>query len=98
MSQDDIVFKALADSTRRIILTELSERHEQTLYELRARLIMRHNIEISRQGIEKHLKVLEKAGLVKFGRRGRFKMLFFIDEPIKRINRCWFSRFLEKSD
>ena len=57
----DLVFKALADPTRRWMLDEFSERKEQTLYELTARLIMRHKVAISRQALAKHINVLEEA-------------------------------------
>lgn len=47
----DAVFYALGDSTRRLILDELSERKEMTMYELTARLVMNHQLSISRQAI-----------------------------------------------
>ena len=56
----DLVFKALADPTRRLMLDELCERKEQTLYELTARLIMRHEVAISRQALAKHINLLEE--------------------------------------
>ena len=56
---NDLVFRALADPTRRLMLDELSERNEQTLYELTARLIMRHEVAISRQALAKHIDLLE---------------------------------------
>ncbi|MCY8333784.1 transcriptional regulator, partial [Bacillus spizizenii] len=55
----DAIFKALGDSTRRLILDELSERNELTLYELTIRLITKHNLPITRQAIAKYLFVLE---------------------------------------
>ena len=58
----DLVFRALADPIRRLMLDEFSERKEQTLYELTARLIMRHRVAISRQALAKHIDVLEKRG------------------------------------
>ena len=58
---NELVFQALADPTRRLILDEFVERKEQTLYELTARLIMRHQLSISRQALAKHIDVLEKA-------------------------------------
>lgn len=85
----DEVFKALADPTRRIILDELSERNHQTLYELCARLAMKHKITISRQGITKHLTVLEEAGLVKSQRSGKYKVIVFNEEPIRKIYERW---------
>ena len=77
----DLVFKALADPTRRLILDELSERKEQTLYELTARLIMRREVGISRQALAKHIDLLEQAGLVSSEKRGKYRMLVFNDEP-----------------
>ena len=85
----DLVFKAFADPTRRLMLDELSERKEQTLYELSVRLIMRHKVAISRQAIAKHIDVLEKAGLVRSEKRGKYRMLVFNDEPIKTVMNRW---------
>lgn len=88
-SKTDIIFKALADSTRRLILDELSERKEMTLYELTARLIMKHNVSISRQGIAKHLSILEDAGLVFSKRKGKYRVLVFNNEPLKNLLKGW---------
>lgn len=85
----DIIFKALSDSTRRIILDEISERNELTLYELAARLVMKHNIAISRQAIAKHLNTLEVAGLVISERRGKFRVLTFNKEPLRNLLKGW---------
>lgn len=85
----DAIFKALADSTRRIILDELSERNELTLYELTARLTMNHNITISRQGIAKHLSILEDAGLLKSERKGKYRIIMFNNEPLKNLLKRW---------
>ncbi len=85
----DAIFKVLSDSTRRLILDELSERNELTLYELTARLIMKHNLTISRQGIAKHLSVLEDAGLLKSKRRGKYRVLVFNNEPLKNLLNGW---------
>ena len=85
----DLVFKALADPIRRLMLDEFSERKEQTLYELTARLIMRHKVAISRQALAKHIDVLEKAGLVSSEKRGKYRMLVFNDEPIRAVMNRW---------
>ncbi|WP_054875581.1 ArsR/SmtB family transcription factor [Oxobacter pfennigii] len=85
----DAIFKALADSTRRLILDELSERNEQTLYELTARLITKHNLNISRQAISKHLSALDDAGLVKSKRKGKYRVLMFDNEPLKNLLKGW---------
>ena len=89
MWNKDAIFKALSDSTRRAILDELSERNEITLYELTARLIMKHNLTISRQGIAKHISVLEDAGLVKSKRKGKYRVLMFNNEPLKNLLKRW---------
>ncbi len=85
----DLVFRALADPTRRLMLDEFSERKEQTLYELTARLIMRHKVAISRQALAKHIDVLEKAGLVSSEKRGKYRMLVFNDEPLRTVVNRW---------
>jgi DNA-binding transcriptional ArsR family regulator len=85
----DAIFKALSDSTRRHMLDELSERNELTLYELTVRLIMKHNLSISRQAIAKHLAVLEHAGLVTSKRKGKYRVLIFNNEPLKNLLKGW---------
>ncbi|MFD0531348.1 winged helix-turn-helix domain-containing protein [Kitasatospora arboriphila] len=55
MSDDDLVFKALADPTRRFLLDLLFARDGRTLTELESEL------EMSRFGVMKHLRVLEDA-------------------------------------
>jgi DNA-binding transcriptional ArsR family regulator len=83
------VFKALADPTRRTILDELSERDGQTLFELCARLAMKHGLASSRQAISQHLDVLEEAGLVQTRREGRYKFHSINREPLERIADRW---------
>lgn len=85
----DAIFNALGDSNRRLILDELSERNELTLYELTARLIMKHNLAISRQGIAKHLAVLEEAGLIISEKRGKYRIIVFNKEPLKHLLSRW---------
>lgn len=85
----DAIFKALSDSTRRLIIDELTERNEQTLYELTVRLISNHNLSITRQGIAKHLAVLEDAHLVKSERRGKYRVIIFNNEPLKNLLKGW---------
>ncbi|MDI7742452.1 helix-turn-helix domain-containing protein [Lysinibacillus fusiformis] len=85
----DLIFKALADSTRRLMLDEFSERNELTLYELTARLVMKHNLSISRQAITKHLNILEDAGLVASVRKGKYRVLIYNKEPLKDLLEGW---------
>lgn len=83
------VFKALADPTRRVILDELRERDDQSLFELCARLATRHQITSSRQAVSQHLAVLEDAGLVRSRREGRTKLHSLSTEPLRSILERW---------
>lgn len=86
------VFKALADPTRRTILDELTDRDGQTLFELCARLLMKHGIDSTRQAISQHLDVLEAAGLVRVKRDGRYKFHYLDSAPLKQIAGRWLIR------
>lgn len=83
------LFKALADPTRRAILDELTERGGQTLFELCARLTMKHGLGSTRQAISQHLDVLESAGLVRTRREGRYKFHDVDTAPLKAIAQRW---------
>jgi DNA-binding transcriptional ArsR family regulator len=90
MYSDDLVFKALADSSRRFLLDLLFEREGQTLGELEGRL------EMTRFGVMKHLKVLEEAGLILTRREGREKLHFLNAVPIRLIHDRWIDKFKER--
>ena len=90
VEDDDLVFKALADPTRRFLLDRLFERDGRTLTELEAQLAM------SRFGVMKHLKVLEGAGLVVSRRRGREKLHFLNPVPIRQIHDRWIDKYRER--
>jgi DNA-binding transcriptional ArsR family regulator len=77
------VFKALSDPTRRIILDELSERDDQTLFEICNRLAMKHQLASTRQAISQHLDVLEDAGLIQVRRDGRYKFHRLDTSPLE---------------
>ena len=83
------VFRALADPTRRVILDELRERDGQTLFELCARLAMKHGLGSTRQAVSQHLEVLEAAGLVRSRRAGRYKFHDLDTSPLKAIVERW---------
>ncbi|MEW1865553.1 metalloregulator ArsR/SmtB family transcription factor [Streptomyces sp. NPDC088194] len=85
----DDLFKALADATRRTIMDELAEKSGQTLFEICARLTMKHPLGISRQGVSQHLAVLEAAGLVVTRREGRYKFHDLDTAPLRRIAERW---------
>lgn len=83
------VFKALAEPTRRAILDELTDRNDQTLFELCTRLTMKHGISSTRQAISQHLDVLESAGLVHSRREGRTKRHSLDTTPLQAIGERW---------
>src|SRR5438270_3692374 len=89
MDDDDRVFKALADPTRRFLLDRLFERDGRTLTELETELAM------TRFGVMKHLRVLEEAGLVVTRRKGREKLHFLNPVPIRLVHDRWVSKYAE---
>jgi DNA-binding transcriptional ArsR family regulator len=87
---DDRVFKALADPTRRFLLDLLFTREGRTLTELES------EVEMTRFGVAKHLKVLEEAGLVVVRRSGREKLHFLNPVPIRQIHDRWIDKYTER--
>jgi len=83
------VFEALSAPARRAILDELRERDGQTLFELCARLTMKHGLGLTRQAISQHLDVLESAGLLSTRREGRYKFHDLNTDPLKAIVDRW---------
>ena len=90
MADDDRVFKALADPTRRFLLDLLFARDGQTLTELESA------VEMTRYGVMKHLKVLEEAGLVVPRRSGREKLHFLNAVPIREVHDRWIDKYTER--
>jgi DNA-binding transcriptional ArsR family regulator len=89
VSERDLLYRAIADPTRRTILDELADRDGQTLFEICGRLAMKHGIGASRQAISQHLDVLEAAGLVRTRREGRFKFHDLDTSPLREIAERW---------
>ena len=85
----ELVFKALADPTRRELLDELFENDGQSLNALHAPLAM------TRVGVAKHLRLLEAAGLVVTKRRGREKLHYLNPIPIRLVHDRWVSKYTE---
>ncbi len=83
------VFEALAAPARRAILDELTERDGQALFELCTRLLMKHELSLTRQAVSQHLAVLEDAGLVVTRKDGRFKFHYIRTGPIDEIAKRW---------
>ncbi len=91
--QLSILFNALGDTTRLLVLDELRKRDEQTLFELCARLLEEHSVTISRQGITRHLNTLEQAGLITTAWRGRTKIHTLVAAPIANAINPWVELF-----
>jgi len=92
------VFECLAAPARRAILDELTERDGQTLFELCARLTMKHGMALTRQAVSQHLEMLESAGLVTSKREGRYKFHFLDTEPLKAIAERWLKKRRKRSE
>lgn len=83
----DKVFKALADSGRRLLLDRLRAHNGQTLGELCEHLTM------TRQAVTKHLVILEKANLVAVVWQGREKLHYLNPVPIHEISERWIGKY-----
>lgn len=85
----DQVFHALSDATRRRLLDELAERDGQTLFELHVRLTTWAQANLTRQGLSRHLAVLEEAGLLRTEWRWRSKHHFLVRTPLRNAWKVW---------
>jgi uncharacterized protein YndB with AHSA1/START domain/DNA-binding transcriptional ArsR family regulator len=85
--EDEAVFRALADHTRRLLLDRLFERDGRTLTELESELPM------TRFGVMKHLRVLEEAGLITTHKVGREKRHYLNPVPIQLISDRWINKY-----
>ena len=91
MADDDLVFKALADPTRRLLLDRLFERDGRTLTELEAEVPG-----LTRFGVMRHLSVLEDAGLVVTRKEGRYKKHYLNSVPIALIWERWIGKYRDR--
>jgi uncharacterized protein YndB with AHSA1/START domain/DNA-binding transcriptional ArsR family regulator len=87
VGDDDRVFKALADPTRRSMLDMLRERNGLMLGEICEPLNM------ARQSATQHLDLLEAAKLITTVRRGRQKLHYLNPVPLWEIQERWIDRF-----
>ena len=87
MAEEDEVFRALADPSRRRLLDSLMERSGQTLRELCA------GLDMARQSVSKHLAMLESANLVTTVWSGREKLHYLNAAPVSEIADRWISRY-----
>ena len=84
---DDNVFRALGDASRRQLLDRLHNKNGQTLGELC------RGLDMTRQAVSKHLAILEEANLVSWKREGREKLHFINPVPINQIAERWIEKF-----
>jgi DNA-binding transcriptional ArsR family regulator len=84
---EEAVFRALADRSRRQLLDRLHGRNGQTLNELC------EGVAMTRQAVSKHLAILEQANLVATQRHGREKLHFINPVPINDIAERWIGKF-----
>jgi DNA-binding transcriptional ArsR family regulator len=84
---NDAIFRALADSSRRDLLDRLHGKNGQTLGELC------QGLDMTRQAVAKHLAILEGANLVASKRQGREKLHYINPVPINEITERWISKF-----
>ena len=84
------MFRALADPTRRHLLDRLYVRDGRTLTELESEL------EMTRFGVMKHLRVLEGAGLVVIRWQGREKLHYLNPVPIRLVHDRWIDKYTER--
>ena len=84
---DDLLFKALADPSRRKLLDLLHAHDGRTLNDLC------EHLDMTRQGVTQHLDLLEAANLVATVRRGREKLHFLNPVPLQQIYERWIAKF-----
>ncbi len=85
--QLDTTFAALADPTRRAILARLAK-GEASVMELAEPFAM------TQPAISKHLKVLERAGLIARGRDGQRRPCRLVARPLRDAS-AWIERYRE---
>ena len=83
----DLLFRALADPSRRKLLDLLHAHDGRTLNELC------EHVDMTRQGVTQHLDLLEAANLVVTARRGRQKLHFLNPVPLQEIYERWIAKF-----
>ncbi|WP_233494035.1 ArsR/SmtB family transcription factor [Desertihabitans brevis] len=92
---DDLVFRALADPVRRLLLDALFQRDGRSLGELEA--VVNEHVEMTRFGVAKHLRLLEQADLVVARKQGRVKVHHLNPVPIQQIHQRWIGKYTERA-
>ncbi len=87
MKRSDLLFKALADPSRRKLLDRLYANDGQTLSQLC------EHLDMTRQSVTQHLDLLEAANLVTTLRRGREKLHLLNPVPLQEVYERWLAKF-----
>jgi DNA-binding transcriptional ArsR family regulator len=87
VSDTDVLFKALADPSRRKLLDLLHAHDGRSLNDLC------EHLDMTRQGVTQHLALLEAANLVAVQWRGREKLHFLNPVPLQEIYERWIRKF-----
>src|ERR1700756_2092106 len=87
LDDTDLLFKALADPSRRKLLDLLHAHDGRTLNDLC------EHLDMTRQGVTQHLDLLEAAKVVATVRRGREKLPFLNPVPLQGISERWIAKF-----
>ncbi len=87
MSESDLLFKALADPTRRRLLDLLHAEDSQTLGQLCT------GLDMTRQAVSQHLALLQAANLVAIRWRGREKLHLLNPVPLQQLYERWIAKF-----
>ncbi|WP_226343962.1 ArsR/SmtB family transcription factor [Agilicoccus flavus] len=90
---DDLVFKALADPTRRLLLDALFVQGGRSLGDLEQ--VVAQRTEMTRFGVAKHLRLLEQADLVVTCKQGREKLHYLNPVPIRLIHDRWIDKYTQ---
>lgn len=96
VQDDDLVFKALSDPVRRLLLDSLFERDGRSLGELEE--VVNTTTEMTRFGVAKHLKLLEDAGLITSHKQGRTKLHHLNPVPIQSIHERWIGKYTSHTE
>jgi len=87
LPNSDLLFKALADPSRRMLLDLLHAHDGRTLNDLC------EHLDMTRQGVTQHIDLLEAANLVATVRQGREKLHFLNPMPLQEIYERWIAKF-----
>jgi DNA-binding transcriptional ArsR family regulator len=85
-----MIWKALADPTRRTILNLLKKAPQTT-----GEISQHFANDLSRYAVMKHLGILEKANLITFKREGKYRWNYLNTKPIQQTYEQWVSKLMQ---